>query len=98
MIAQKDLWMFNTILIHVSRTWERIRLEQPHQEMPLDNIESVDEIVLIADEIFLNDVIQEFLNTSEEERDDYWEENTTEGFSDSYIEAIADERIRREYL
>ena len=99
MIAQKDLWMFNTILVHVARTWERIRLEQPNQEMPLDNIQSVDEIVLIADEIFLSDVIQKFLNASEEEKsNDFWEKNTTEGFSDSYIEAVADERIRRGYL
>lgn len=98
MIAQKDLWMFNNILVHVSRTWERIRLEQPNQEMPLDNIQSVDEIVLIADEIFLSDVIQKFLNASEEEKNNnFWEKNVGTMF-DWYVELTAEVRIKNEYL
>jgi hypothetical protein len=98
MIAQKDLWMFNNILVHVARTWERIRQERPHQEMPLDNIQSVDEIVLIADEIFLSDVIQKFLNASEEEKsNDFWDKNVGTMF-DCHVEEVAHKRIMEEYI
>jgi len=99
-IKKKHRWMFNTILIHVARTWERVRLEQPHQEMPQDNIESAEDgIPIIAEEIFFNDIIQGFLNASEEVKcDDYWEKNTKEGMSDSYIEELAHKIIVKEYL
>ena len=59
---QTNKELFNYILVHVSRTWERIRLTQPHQEMPMDNIESVDFIVVVADRIYETDVIQGFAN------------------------------------
>ena len=99
-IKKKDRWMFNTILIHVARTWERVRLQQPHQEMPQDNIESAEDgIPTIAEEIFFNDVIQGFLNASEEVKcDDYWIKNTKEGMSDCYIEELAHKIIVEEYL
>ena len=35
-----DKQMHNIILVHVARTWERIRLKQPYEEMPQDNIGS----------------------------------------------------------
>jgi hypothetical protein len=99
-IKKKDRWMFNTILIHVARTWERVRVAQPFQEMPQDNIESADDsIPTIAEEIFFNDVIQGFLNASEKvQEDDYWDKNTKEGMSDSYIEALAEQKIIENYL
>lgn len=99
-INKEHRWMFNYILIHVARTWERVRLEQPHQEMPQDNIESAqDGIPTIADTIFRNDVIQGFLNASEEvKRDDYWAKNTKEGMSDCFIEALAEKIINEDYV
>ena len=101
LIAKADnRWMYDYILIHVARTWERTRMEQPYQEMPQDNIESAeDAIPSIADTIFENDIIQGFLNASEEVKvDDYWIKNTEEGMSDSYIEAVAEKIIMENYL
>jgi hypothetical protein len=99
-IKKKHRWMFNYILIHVARTWERTRLEQPHQEMPQDNIESAEDgIPTIAEQIFFNDIIQGFLNASEEVKsDDYWGKNTKESMSDWYIESLAEKIIIEEYL
>jgi hypothetical protein len=97
-IKKKHRWMFNTILIHVARTWERVRLEQPHQEMPQDNIESAeDSIPSISEKIFFNDTIQGFLYASINE-DDYWGNSTQEGMSDSYIEGVAEKIIKKKYL
>jgi hypothetical protein len=91
--------IYSYILIHVARTWERIRVEQPHQEMAQDNIESALEgIPTIATDIFNNDIIQGFINASEEVRkDDYWDKNTGT-MSDCYIEEEAEKIIREEYL
>jgi len=99
-IKKKDRWMFNTILIHVARTWERVRMAQPYQQMPQDNIESADDsIPTIALEIFFNNIIQGFLNASDGvKHDGYWENNTKEGMSDCYIEAMAEEKIMNDYL
>lgn len=99
-IKKKDRWMFNTILIHVARTWERVRLEQPFEEMPQDNIESSEDgIPTVAEEIFFNDIIQGFLNASEEVKcDDYWSKNTKEGMSDWYIESVAEKLIIKDFL
>lgn len=99
-IKKKDRWMFNTILIHVARVWERVRIAQPHQEMPQDNIESADDAIpTIAEEIFFNNIIQGFLNASEEVKcDDYWIKNTKEGMSDWYIESLAFKKIMEDYL
>jgi hypothetical protein len=89
--------LFNTILVHVSRTWERIRIEQPQQEMPVDNIGSVDNIVQIADEVFEDKAIQKFLR--EKDKDNWsWEEETGDCFSDSYIEGLAEKIIRKDIL
>ena len=91
-------FVFNTILVHVARTWERIRLEQSFEEMPEDNIESVDSIVEIADTILRDVVIQKFINATELTREGFWERNTKEGFSDSYIEALARNIIEKDYI
>lgn len=90
--------MYNYVLIHTARTWERIRVTQKHQEMPLDNISSVEAIIEVADAIFDGAVIQGFLNASQEKREnDYWVKNTEEGMSDSFIEAQAEKIIRENY-
>ena len=86
--------IYNIVLVHTSREWERVRVTQPHQEMPYDNIGSVDEIESIASRIYYNDVMQGFIKA--ENRDEYWIKNTSEGMSDSYIESEAN-RIITEY-
>jgi len=75
-------------------------MEQPHQEMTQDNVESAEDgIPTIADTIFDNDIIQGFLNASEEVKsDDYWNKNTKEGMSDWFIESLADKIINEKYL
>ena len=92
-----ERYIFNNILVHVSRTWERTRVKQPFEEMIMDNIESVDAIVEIADRIILDSVIQEFINTENRENWD-WSDKTEEGCSDTYIERLAQEIIDKEYL
>ncbi len=89
-----DREIYNIILIHVARTWERIRLTQPHEEMPLDNIESTDAIEEISTAIINDDVLQKFLLSRS---GDVWLE-TKEGMSDIYIEARANETITKKYL
>lgn len=89
-----DRKIFNIILIHVARTWERIRVTRPNEAMPLDNIESCEAIEYIATTIINNELLQEFL----EKRDgDLWDKYG-DGFSDSYIERVADEIIYANYL
>ena len=88
--------IYNIVLVHTARTWERMRLTQPHQEMPFDNIASTDEIEEIASTIYDNDIIQGFL--TDEIKDDYWINNTVEGMSDIYIEAEAERIINDEIL
>ena len=88
--------IYNIILVHTARTWERMRIAQPYQEMPFDNIASVEEIEHIASVIYHNDIIQGFLTDVTQE--DYWVNNTDEGISDSYIENEAEGIINREYL
>ncbi len=98
-IKKKHRWMFNYVLIHVARTWERTRVAQPHQEMRQDNIVSAEESIPdIAEEIYFNDIIQGFLNASEEvRRDEYWNKNTGND-SDCYIEQEAKRIIKKDYL
>lgn len=81
----------NTIVVHVARTWERLRLKQPHQEMPDDNIASVDTILEIAYSILKDKVIQDFVVN---QSGDVWAE-TEQGMSDVYIETLAEEHIKR---
>jgi len=89
-----DRQIYNIVLIHVARTWERTRVTRPHEAMPLDNIESCEAIEEIATRIINNDLLQEFL----EKRDgDVWDKYG-DGFSDSYIERVADEIIENDYL
>ena len=88
--------IFNTVLVHTSREWERVRVKQPYQEMPFDNIGSVDEIQSIASRIYYNDVMQGFIKA--ESRDGYWIKNTSEGMSDSYIENEANRIITNEVI
>lgn len=86
-------YVFNVVLVHVARTWERIRLEQPYQEMPFDNIESVDEIVSIADSIMEDVVIKDFI-LNHNDPNWSWEERTGGiCFSDQYIELLAQTKI-----
>lgn len=98
-VNDETRWMHDYILIHVARTWERVRMTQPHQEMPQDNIESAeDSIPTITYTIFNNDIIQGFLTASEEVKsDDYWSKNTGT-MSDWYIEQLAEDIIKKDYL
>lgn len=91
--------LYNIVLVHVSRTWERLRVAQEHEEMPVDNIGSTDVIGQIATQIFEGKVMQGFVTGSAEVREnDYWLKNTTEGMSDIFIEAEAEEMISVQYL
>tara|TARA_R100000734_G_C3317786_1_gene111223 strand:- start:594 stop:893 length:300 start_codon:yes stop_codon:yes gene_type:complete len=89
-----DQEIYNTILIHTARTWERIRVKQPHREMALDNIGSTECIEQVAIHIIYDDVIQEFLETRDGE---VWAK-VDGGTSDSYIESMAEETITKHYL
>ena len=89
-----DREIFNIILIHTARTWERIRVKQPHQEMPIDNIGSTECIEEIATTINDDDVVQEFLETSDGE---VWAK-VDGGSSDSYIESMAEQIITKNYI
>lgn len=90
--------MWNYVLVHVARTWERARMETKHQEMPLDNIESVDAIIEISDTIYNGSIIQGFIKATEKGREDYWVNNTEDGMSDWFIENEAEKIINKEYL
>ena len=94
-----DEQMHNIILVHVARTWERIRLRQPYNEMPQDNIESASvAIPEIAYEIYKDDVIQKLINYKKNDWD--WEV-MTKGYaemSDIYIEKKAEEIIYNNYI
>tara|TARA_B100000902_G_scaffold288863_1_gene275061 strand:- start:32 stop:337 length:306 start_codon:yes stop_codon:yes gene_type:complete len=83
--------LHNTIVVHVARTWERIRLKQPYAEMPDDNISSVDTILEIAYSVLKDEVIQDFVVR---QSGDVWLE-TKEGMSDIYIESLAEKHINR---
>ena len=92
MVIERTL--FNTILIHVARTWERIRVTRPNQEMPFDNIASTEIIEEIATDIYFNDVVQGFLNSNDW---DYWM-TTTNMMSDAYIEETAFSIISKNFI
>lgn len=86
MKLNRDILRAN-VIVHVARTWERIRLDQDNQEMPLDNIASVDVIVTIADSIMLNEVVKSLLDTFIDEWD--WYSATGHHCSDSFFEELA---------
>jgi len=88
-----DREIYNIILIHTTRTWERIRIKQPFQEMPYDNIGSTNYIEEIATRINDDEVIQEFLKNR---NGDIWID--VGGASDTYIEHIAEEIITTEFI
>ena len=98
-VKQFDREIHNIILIHVARTWERIRLEQPHQEMPSDNIESANSVIPeIAYVIYKTKVIQKLINY---DKDDWSWSKMTKGYaemSDIYIEKKAEEIIYNDYI
>jgi hypothetical protein len=94
----KDKIVFNISIVHTARTWERIRLERPFEEMPLDNIESAEAIIQIVDEIQNDAVIQRFIKCKDYDNWDWEKETNGYGFSDTYIEHLAEEIIRNNYL
>ena len=89
-----DRSIYNIVMIHTARTWERLRIEQPNEEMPLDNICSTEAIEEIATIIINNKVLQEFLLDLDSQ---IWHD-TLDGTSDVYIERIARDLITEEYL
>lgn len=86
MKLNRDILRAN-VIVHVARTWERIRLDQDNQEMPLDNIASVDAIVEIADYIMYNKTVKLLLDTDIKEWD--WFTATGHHCSDSFFEELA---------
>jgi len=86
--------LFNIVLIHVARSWERVRLEQDFEEMPQDNLESLESIQDIATEIMNDKHIVMFLKSKES---DYFINHTNE-MSDSYIENLATKIIKEDYI
>ena len=88
-----DRQIYNIILVHVSRTWERMRLEQPYEEMPLDNVSSAEEMSTIADYIIRTDLVQEFLA----DRDGSIWNRYGDGASDTYIERVSRDYIESNY-
>jgi len=91
--------MHNIILVHVARTWERIRLKQPYEEMPQDNIESACEsIPEIAYTIYQSKIIQDLMSY---DGDDWCWRTMTKGYantSDIYIEKKSEEIIYSEFI
>ena len=81
----------DTIVIHVARTWERVRKEKDNNDldMPYDNIVSVDVIQTIAEIIMSYAMIREFIKT----RDGMIWNREGDGCSDIYIERKAIEII-----
>jgi hypothetical protein len=81
----------DTIVIHVARTWERIRKEKDNNDldMPYDNIGSVDVIQTIAEIIMSYAMIREFIKT----KDGMIWNREGDGCSDIYIERKAIEII-----
>lgn len=75
------------VIVHVARTWERIRLDQDNQEMPIDNIASVDVIVGIADYIMHNETVKLLLDTDIKDWD--WYRYSGHHCSDSFFEELA---------
>ena len=91
--------LLHIILVHVARTWERIRLRQPYEEMPQDNIMSADSsIPEIAYEIYKSEIIQKLIHYKEENW--CWRTMTKgyAGMSDIYIEKKAEEIIYNQFL
>ena len=89
-----DRSIYNIVMIHTARTWERLRIEQPNEEMPLDNISSTEAIEGVATDVMKDSVIQEFLYYRD---GDVWSK-TEEGMSDSYIENLAWKLIVEQHL
>lgn len=83
--------LFNTVLVHTARTWERVRLEQPNQELPYDNIESVNEIVQITDSIMENPIVAGFIDYN---GIDYFV-TATDMLGDTFIEQLAHAEIQK---
>ena len=86
--------LFRVVLVHTARTWERLRLEQTHKEMPLDNIESVDAIIEVSDKIMKVDILKRFIT---EPQADYFITHTGM-LSDTYIETLAKKIIKKRFL
>lgn len=91
-------FVFNISVVHTARTWERIRIKQKHEEMPLDNIESAEAIIEIAEEIQNDEVIQRFIKCKDYDSWDWQKETFFHYFSDAYIEYLAEKIIKEKYL
>ena len=86
-----DRKVYNNILIHVAKTWERIRVTQPSQMVVCANIKPIEAIAIIVNS---TDLIQEFI----ENLDGAIWNRFGDTNSDNYIERIATEIINKEYL
>lgn len=99
-IKQRETELYNLILVHVSRTWERIRFQQVSQEMPQDNItSSYDAIPNITNHIFNSDMIRRIRDKGCFSNWDWGKESKGYAYSsDTYIEQKAREIIYRDFL
>jgi hypothetical protein len=84
--------LLNILVVLVARTWERVRLSQPHEEMPKDNIESIGIIIEIASRIY-NDP-----NIVSNATQWWYIYNESDTMSDCYVERQAVKIIESEYI
>jgi hypothetical protein len=97
-MKNRERQIYNTILIHTARVWERVRLEQKNEEMPYDNIASTEIIEEVATDILDCKLIREFLKALKKGKSWDWEEESGEGFSDTFIESMARDKIINNWL
>jgi len=79
--------VYNIILTHSARTWERIRVKQPHRELPSDNVVLTECIDEVSEIILYDDVIQEFIKTFEQDGEVWTRESRST--IDAHIGALA---------
>lgn len=84
--------LYTNLCILVARVWERVRVQQVLQEMPFDNIQSVDKIGEVAYVILNTELLQEYKQSKE--KTDFFLRNTGK-MSDAYIEEQAEHLINK---
>ena len=96
MITENEL--HDIILIHTARTWERIRLTKPFNEMVQDNIQSsTDAIPEIAYIVLQDSIIQKLLKYNGDTWNWYDITNGVASASDEYIQHLANKLINKYY-
>lgn len=91
MKLSKDFLRSN-VIVHVARSWERLRLYSDNKDFSSDNIESVNEIVEIAERIMENKIVLKLLESDTWD----WFKETGNHFSDVFFEELAIEEIYKQ--